>query len=272
MTTDHLAQRQTVRQLVAAFQVAERSTRYAFAMLVVAEEHLNAAFTLSGNNPIRIDASGYGYHDDFKNADKAVERMGRQAWRHIVERLELRRMMSVERWERMDKELDKGDLPPITEDNVHAFAQSYLDTMRDMLEEAVHEVFDWLRPHNSAHKTNTELEVGRKVIRTGVVEHTWTGNNYRVVYWHDQYLTALENVFNALDGKGSISKEHYSVLHRAIEECGPNGKGETDLFRFKAYGNGNLHLEFKRLDLLKRFNMIAGGKRLRPKPEDADAT
>lgn len=42
------------------------------------------------------------------------------------------------------------------------------------------------------------------------------------------------------------------------------GPGETDLFAFRCCANGNLHLRFRRLDLLARFNQIAGGRRLRP--------
>jgi DNA repair protein RadD len=33
---------------------------------------------------------------------------------------------------------------------------------------------------------------------------------------------------------------------------------ETDYFRFKCFGNGNLHLEFLRLDLVERLNAIGG--------------
>lgn len=80
----------------------------------------------------------------------------------------------------------------------------------------------------------------------------------------------MENVFHALDGKGSISKSHRGLLVDAIEalEWRGDGRGETELFEFRCFRNGNLHLRFKRLDLLKRFNQRAGGKRLRQKPPD----
>jgi len=54
-------------------------------------------------------------------------------------------------------------------------------------------------------------------------------------------------------------------VETAIGQSGREGRGETPLFRFKAFRNQNVHLEFKRLDLLKRFNQIAGGRRLKPK-------
>jgi hypothetical protein len=73
----------------------------------------------------------------------------------------------------------------------------------------------------------------------------------------------LENVFTALDGNGQIAKRYNSVLEDAICSA-PGGVGETDYFNFKAHRNGNLHISFRRRDLLARFNQIAGGARLRP--------
>ena len=40
------------------------------------------------------------------------------------------------------------------------------------IEEAVHEVFEFLRPRNSRYKTNTEFEIGKRVILIAV-ENKW---------------------------------------------------------------------------------------------------
>lgn len=97
------------------------------------------------------------------------------------------------------------------------------------------------------------------------VEAWGFGHPFHVSYGHhDAQLRAIENVFSALDGKGSISKTHNGLLVDAINQSA-DGRGETDYFRFRCFKNRNLHLEFRRLDLLARFNQIAGGARLRPK-------
>jgi hypothetical protein len=49
----------------------------------------------------------------------------------------------------------------------------------------------------------------------------------------------------------------------AAIEASRTGSGETEYFRFKCCRNHNLHLEFKRLDLVEKLNAIAGGMRLR---------
>lgn len=269
MNTD-LARKATVRELVAAFQQAETVVRASFAALVAAEHDVNQAFAFSESRAIRIDASNYGHYDSFGNPDQCIERMGREAWSAIVDRLELRRMMSIKRYEQMRQHLEKGKLPPITEANVTAFVEQHVAGFREMIEEAVEEVFDWLRPRarTRAHeyKTNTELEIRRRVVLTGIVDkyEPWKLDRFSVNYHYTQNLTALENVFNALDGQGQVNKTYRSALQNAIDSSWPSGRGETSLFRFRVFKNGNMHLEFKRLDLLKRFNQIAGGRRLRP--------
>jgi hypothetical protein len=271
-----LAKRHTVRELVAAFEAAEAVTRRCFAELAEASRALNAVFTDGNVCGIRIDASHSGSWDNFDNADRAVERMSRDAWGIIVEKLELRRMMSTSRWSELSKQLKEGDLPKITEANVFGFAKSYADALPEMIEEAVREVYDWLRPRDREHsrageyKTNQIYVVGERVVLPYMVESEWVKDGFRVRFDRSQQqLIALENVFRALDGAGNVGKEHFSVLERAIKESGPKGVGETEYFGFRAFKNGNLHLRFKRRDLLGRFNQIAGGKRLRPNQEAA---
>ncbi len=273
MSTD-LALRATVRELVAAFEAAERDVRESFARIVAAEERVNAVFgNGESHEKIRVSACGTYHRDRFQDADEAVRIMTVQAWSAIVDRLELRRFMSIKRWEQLQKQLtadrhqrgDVVDLPPITEESVMAFATGTLASAREMLQEAVAEVFEWLRPgqHNptSRLKTNSQLEVPERVILGGMVEHEWYG--FKVDWRERQKLVALERVFHALAGDGRMNVAHESELAGAITAA-KDGVGETDLFAFRAHLNGRLHLRFKRPDLLARFNALAGGQRLRP--------
>ncbi len=264
--TAALVTRSTVRELVRTFVESEAAIRAAFAAIVAAEDRLNSAFALGErDSSMHVSASRNVYDSDFRDADRAVDRLARSAWASVIERLELRKVMSVKAWDDLQKQLDKGELPPLTEDNVFAFAENCASNMGDMLRDAVVEVFDWLRPAgywDGHYKTNDRYVVGRKVIRPWSVETQWTGRGFRVRYDRAQNLTALERVFLMLDGRGTETKGYQSDLQMAIE-ASPDGTGETDYFRFRCFKNGNLHLEIKRLDLLRKFNQIAGGKHLR---------
>lgn len=259
-----LARNTTVAQLVAACQAAETVILSSFAALVEAERLVNAVFstTDSWNRGITIDASD-NYSSRFDDPARAIERMERQCWRHIVERLELRRLLSIQRWKELDRELDKGKLPRITIENVSEFARAYGENIEGMHEEAVREIFEWLRPPGTRYKTNSEFEIGPRVILSHVVQRRWSGKGYAIYSEHyAQRLLALENVFNALAGNGMIAKSYRAQVHAAIEAT-DDGHGETELFTWKVFKNGNLHLEFKRLDLLAALNRKAGGMRLR---------
>lgn len=274
--SDHIANRLTVPALVAAFEQAERSVRAHFVGLVEAEQAVNVAFgTLEANHRMRIDASGHGYHDCFADPERCIERMRRDAWRVLVDRLELRRMLSVARMKRVDEQLDRSKPEPITDASVRAFVARYAADMPDLIIESVREVFDLLRPRHASSpggklKTNKLLEVGEKVILMRVVCEGYGAERWRVNYHDEAELTALCNVFSALDGAGTHTAQHWSPISLAVKAAGPDGRWSTDYFEGRAFKNGNLHLRFKRLDLLRRFNQIAGGARLRPAADAAE--
>jgi len=263
MTTDTLARRATVVELVHVYQQSADDIRAAYLVVSAAERKLNEHFSLGSEyRTIHIRDTGHRAvnFDDPKNT---IECLKRDVWHALVERLEIRRMLSVARAKQLDAQLERGELPEITEASVFAFAKGYADQLDTMLTEAVQEVFDFLRPRHSSYKTNTEYALGRKVILGYMVDSDWL-THYRVNYHREAELTALENVFAALDGKGQIHKNHRSDLQNAINSTrlDGDGKGETEYFAFRCFRNRNLHLTFKRPDLVDRLNKIAGGKRL----------
>lgn len=274
MMSDSLTRKSTVNELVAAFQRAELEVRTCYARLVEAERAINEAYLLTdSSHAIRIDASYDGYRDNYANPQQTIDRMARDAWNYIVDRLEVRRLMSIERTRQLNDQLYKGDLPPITEANVIAFVEGYMGSLGQMFEEAVCEVFQWLRPRSDKYKTNSQLEIGERVVLAWVIEQAdkrWRTERYSVNHRYRQNLIALENVFNGLAGNGQVNEGNVSALEAAIVAC-PRGEGhgKTDLFEFRVFDNGNMHLRFRRLDLLKRLNMIAGGRRLRPAAPEA---
>lgn len=272
MSTD-LANRVTISAIVNVYQSSVATVRAAFAAIHAAEGRLNVAVTLGmHDSAIHVRVSCH-HHQSWDDPKDTLDAIRRDTWRAIVERLEIRRMLSVKRAEELNKHLERGTLPEITEDSVADFAQFYLDNLGAMLEESVREVFEFLRPRLGTRvhdlKTNTELEIGPRVILGYMVDMGYCGT-YRVKYSCDAELTALENVFLALDGKGSILKSYQSALRTAIDATRHDvGSGETDYFAFRCHRNGRLHLRFKRLDLLKKLNQAAGGMRLRPAEEAA---
>ncbi len=271
MSTD-LAFRNSIPALCRAFAQAEADVRQAFALIVGAESSLNATFAPGATcRTFYVDATTHGSTDNFENVERAVMRLRRRAWSLIVDRLELRRMLSIKRREEMETFLDTGDLPTLTEATVHAFIDQRVAELPAMIEEAIVEVFHWLRPpagsyreqHYKTNQKNARFELGSRVILTGLV-HRKDGGGYGVDWQDSARLTALENIFSAMDGKGMVTKGFRSDLENALAASGREGVGATPYFGFRACRNHALHLHFKRLDLLAQLNRRAGGKALKP--------
>ena len=185
------------------------------------------------------------------------------AWRVLMERLELRKLLSIARREELDKQLSDGKgLPDITLENVWGMFESAVSNVDRYMEEAVLEVFEFLRPPSSKFKTNSEFEVGKRVVLKWYVEPNYSKTGFNARYSYDARITALDNAFLRLDGKGIVSTYH-GPTHDALKGAGRDGVCETDYFKLRCCLNGNLHLEFKRPDLVQRLNAIAGGARLR---------
>jgi hypothetical protein len=261
-TNQELTRRLSLADAVAIYERAERDILDGMALLAGAAKELSRAFGSDVGISV-VDKWGRLYPE---NTADVLENVRRQCWRTLVERLELRRFMSIAKWTELEKQIKDGTPPEINGENVAAMAAQYQGQMQAMLEEAVEEVFDWLRPQTGRYKTNSKLEIGSRVILSWVVEAGFGREPFRTQYHREPNLSALENVFSALDGRGSVTKGHYSELSTAIK-ASSDGTGETRYFRFRCCKNRNLHLEFKRLDLLARFNAIAGGRRLRPAAE-----
>jgi len=124
--------------------------------------------------------------------------------------------------------------------------------------------------HPHFEQTNILDEVGegtggvtesnrRRVILPSKVEQNWAGNGFHITYHCEQQLTAIDGVFHMLDGKG-VMRENKGPLVKAINATDQTGRGETEYFRFRCCKNRNLHLEFKRLDLVKQLNGLAAGE------------
>jgi hypothetical protein len=265
---DELAARLSVPELVAVYEQAERDIRDAYAMVLRAEERLRLAFKTS-----YVSVSDNYDRVRWDNPDDSLENVQRRLWGALVDGLEIRRFMSISAAEKLDRQLREDKMPPLTIANVLAMAQGFRQNLDEMLEESVADVFRRLTPQNDWKrlKTNSKFEVGRKVIMSGMIERDWSGWGLRWGQYSsaEAELRALENVFTALDGKGSITKAHYSAISMAIKAApkAETCEGETPYFKFRGFRNGNLHITFLRPDLLARFNAIAGGRNLKPRAE-----
>jgi hypothetical protein len=258
--TTNVAVRETLPTMIATYNLAIKDIEAAYQTLEDAQKRLRAVF---------LDVPGYNFCCNDRNSsdvgkkasDEINKVIKKDAWRIIVEKMELRRLLSIQRRDELDKQIHDGELPDLTEANVMALFETSAANVQNYVEEAIKEVFEWLQPCNGKYKTNSEYDLGKRVVMSYMVEKGYNRGKYRVNYRREKYLTALDSVFLAMDGKGTI-KGYGGDLFQAIADS-QDGTGSTQYFKFRAYQNGNLHIEFLRPDLVARLNAVAGGARLK---------
>ena len=211
--------------------------------------------------------SSTGRSNALNVADKYCEQAKLAAWKILVDKLGVRKLMSAAREEELRAALNgesprygeapREPLPDITPENIRGTLLGMCGSAEEFVNESIAECWNWLRPagwQRSEYKTNQACKyaVKSKVIITMAVERLW--NCWQANYHRSAELNALDNVFHWLDGAGIPQG---SPLLDSIKQIEDNA-GETAYFKFRCFHNHSLHLWFKRADLLAEFNRRAG--------------
>ena len=263
-----------------ATQLAEAYSREVSRILQLREELLDSAAALSeafrGESESLVrDAFSVRVLVAEEDTEEGIRQALKQvAWRVIFSKTGIRKVMSVARRKEMDSVLwaSPGDprvaeLPEISAEAIVDMVSGMAASVEDFLEEAIQEVYNFLKPgREDPYRTNVanRWKLSRKVIISGGVEKCAWRESFSVRYSMSAVLEALSRVFSLLDGKG-IGASYYGELADAVETCTAQApRAETEYFRIRCCQNGNLHIEFRRQDLLDRFNQLCGNERELP--------
>ena len=258
-----LATKKTASALVEAYHKASILIKDAYKELTEAHDVLDEAF---GEQSYMDVIPRRQHSDPMKALEEVEQELKRRAWRRILAISQINKMLSIKRAEEMSTRLESGELPDITLDEVLSMLNSVMENASDFVKETAAEVFDVLRPAansrwGSVYKTNQKngkYNLGEKIILSGYVERWSFGGNWHISYWRQKNLIAVDRVFHALDGNLSgMDTSYQGPLCDAIGTT-KTGHGETDYFIFQCYKNNNLHLTFKRMDLVAKLNAING--------------
>jgi len=243
--------------IVENYFTAVNETKQAFELLQKATSHL---ISIHGGSGWNTDIISHGH--DRNDLEPCLNRIKKNTWREIVTRSQIRYLLTESKSNELDDMLEHPEkLPEITIDNVQQFISNIAGDLPKLFNEYCSEVFDMLRPRSSEYKTNTEFEIGEKVILNYIVDHD---NGYtRLCYRRERRLVSLDNLFHLLDGKGGT--KYPGDLVTAVTEAIRERKwgAETEYFETKWHKKGTMHIKFKRMDLVKELNRHAGSNRLK---------
>jgi len=203
--------------------------------------------------------------------DECLE-IERHAWRSFIDDLHLREVLSIGARKKLDAQLyenrrgygDNAPLPPFTEENVFGFFEQTCANFPDLIKEALREVFKWLTPSQrwTGCKTSNEFKIGKKVVLCHVASPCHSGG-LQVDYDRRAQVDALGNALSMLDGKGvrksRREKEEDRKLTGSYTDAWDHDwrQGlpyEDGYLIAKPFSNRNVHVTFKRDDLIAKIN------------------
>ena len=197
------------------------------------------------------------YNEYYSNfVDYAREK----AWKKVFSKSNLDKYMTKKVREDFTKFQGSSINGQFTIDNIQKFCNNVFANKEKILTESILESFDLMVRYHEGNdyqaegwKTDKAWKVGKKVIIPYVVSFDWSGYNVNYGYRRDMLMDMnkglcmlagknFDNIVTIFDG---LQKSFKAKEDRTAE---------SEFFTMKYYKKGTLHLTFKDLKLLERFN------------------
>ena len=262
MDTPGLIPHQKITSIIENVNQARHDIDSAFKLLQDAKDRLN---TVLGDG----SAVSYGHlwerdisdYDLARTLETIQAFQAKNAWKYLLRQTGLTAYMTERRQKELKDQIEKGDLPCLTVENVLSTLEGLSGQLGSLLLESVKEVFDWLRPSEwswaGQYKTNKKFQVGYKVIITNATGSHLAGE-WHLNYYHEANFRSLGNVLSLLDGQGVPHYPHdlCTKLREVFKDALAGEWYDAPYMRVKLYHNGNMHVQFVRTDLIDRLNQL----------------
>jgi len=215
--------------------------------------------------------SGEVKKEEFK---KDLQKAG---WKFIFEKMNLTRFTTKGVRDDINKFVEQQTNIPFTMKNIYKMLDIVIGTASQRMDKALLEVFERVteRHHDNRHnvqgwKTNLHYLVGKKFILPYMInpakEYGYTSDSYNSLRnSYDGIIPDFEKALCYISGDKYVEKEwssskgqwEYTGILTVNSSINRNAYGEwyeSHFFRYKGYKNGNMHFEFKDLNLWGRFN------------------
>jgi hypothetical protein len=241
------------KEIVGCRDEALRLYREAFGMIRDAKEMVRRA---TGSNYAGPDLQNMSFYNiergDFEGDMNDVrKRIDSGVWEYMLDAVGLKAMMDAKAIEEFRKQ-NREDPPEATLDNLAA-TMGHLDGQRvAIFDRGVINLFERL---DHKFKTNPSFRLEKKIIIKSAFGQYGGWNHYRRA---DDEVRDLDRIFHLLDGKAP--KDHLADAAAAVGAARTRSRDqqvvETEYFTFRLMVNGNLHVVFKRADLVRGVNRI----------------
>lgn len=163
------------------------------------------------------------------------------AWDHLMKASGMLSFMNASSIETWREDVIKKRIPELTKENILTTFQGIYDKRLIMLESGILSVF---RALSYDYKSNNPVKFGKKIIREKMC------SDLRIHQMQASHLDDLERFMHIADGKPQPD------TRTGFGSAPPHH--ETDYLETENFQNGNVHIKFKRPDLVDKMNAIIG--------------
>lgn len=201
-------------------------------------------------------------------------------WSHIIQLTKLESLMDKEEREKLHKQLmtpppkpnkdgeiiqdnDVDWMPEISEENIAATIQGFMANSNLIFYRGIANVFSKL---DRRFRSHDGFKIGSRVI----IYQMYDGGSYSYTRDHESTIFDIERTFLILDEKDPTAR-YASIIQTVRNErdamrkelriswgAGFQSEHEGDFFKIRIFKNGNVHLWFKRKDLVQKINKMLG--------------
>ncbi len=183
--------------------------------------------------------------DITKNIDKAM-------WGYLMEKTQMFNVMDHATKAKFRKDLENP--PALTVESVAATFAELLNSRDDIFEQGIINLFKNL---SWDYKTNQPQKFGKRIVKTFFCRPNWN-KGMAVNYGRaSDELVDLERIMLTIDKKPQ--PEHSKTLPNRIDSYSQKTGEKTyqdDYVSVKMFKNQNMHIEFKRPDIIEQMNFV----------------
>lgn len=200
-------------------------------------------------------------------------------WRRVLQLDEVRKRLTEKKRQEFEQAMTLQCHMDFTEGNIRQFCMNLIGGYERTLTEAVLEIFDkftidhWFRDDKHLYcenlhyftgwKTNSAYRIGRKVIIPGRDYgrsfYDELFSKWRIGHDTEKMLNDIDivmNYFGGMESFVSIRQALEEAFHKSSRWDRQSGILST-YFKITVHKKGTIHLEFRDLDILRRFNVTA---------------
>lgn len=255
MLENAIVPRASIDEIVGLRSESLRLFREGYAMLREARSLADRASPQGYLPPMPEDAKRYlescseRNEDDFQASMTKV--VDQAIWDNLIHITGIERLMDAQARNEFRHQL-RSSPPEVTVENCMATIETLMLDARHIFLRGIANVFARL---DRRFRTHDAFSIGSKIIFDMAFDQygSWSGRRC------DEYLRDVERTFHVIEGREQ--PERYAGIIGAIDDQrkgyrAQSFEAQSEYFRAKAFKNGNLHVWFKRDDLVVEVNKL----------------